>query len=77
MNIDEQVTVVDCVAKFLYNVRKDEIFVAVYGSGHDESYMLEKMKLMSNLSQFWGELDLSHRSALVKAANDYYENRGA
>ena len=75
MNIQVQVDVVDCIVKYLYNVRKDEIFAAVYGRHHDEGYAMEKMRLMNNLSQFWGELDIEHRERLVKAANDYYENR--
>ena len=76
MNIQEQLVTVDHVIKYLYNVRKDHIFLAVYGEGHDEGYAQSKMKLMNNLSAFWGELDNNSRERLVLAANDRYENRG-
>jgi hypothetical protein len=74
-DIQVKVDTVDTIVKYLYNAPKDTVFKAVYGEGHCKGYMLEKMRLLDNLSLFWGELDLDSRDNLVRAAFDYYENR--
>jgi hypothetical protein len=65
--------VVDRVVKFMYNRSPIEIFEAVYGSGHHESYVEEKLHAMKNLVHWWGSLDNEHQHVLVQKAWNYYD----
>ena len=70
MNV--QAKIVNNVMMYMYNVSRYEIFEAVYGKGHDGTYVDEKVRVMSDFGVFWSELDESHRNRLVQAAQDRY-----
>ena len=64
--------VVNNVVMFLDNASGIEIFEAVYGTGHHESYINEKMSFIKNLNRLWGALDTAHRNRLVEVAQAKY-----
>ena len=66
MNRDAMI--VDAVIKYVWNVPRRRIFEQVYGTGHPEHYMQDKIDIMLNLIDWWGTLDEERRERLVHAA---------
>ena len=70
--MNEQTKIVNNVMLYMYNASRYDIFEAVYGTGHDSTYIDEKVRAMSGFGVFWGTLDEAHRNRLVQAAQDRY-----
>tara|TARA_B100001013_G_scaffold331809_1_gene247647 strand:+ start:5175 stop:5453 length:279 start_codon:yes stop_codon:yes gene_type:complete len=73
-DIRKSVAVIHAFMLYDYNQHKDIILEAIYGLNMSEGYMEEKLDLLNRRGLLWlfGQLDGSHRLALLKAVLKQY-----